>query len=60
MCGISGYADFENDVSGEHEVINSMNEMLTHRGPDASGLWLCNEAAIGHRQIGRASCRERV
>lgn len=51
MCGIVGYADFEKDVSNEHEILNGMNEMLTHRGPDASGLWLCSEAAIGHRRL---------
>ncbi len=51
MCGISGFADFEKDVSGENEILSAMNEMLTHRGPDAAGLWLCAEAAIGHRRL---------
>ena len=44
MCGIVGYIDFENDVSGEMEIINEMKDMLKHRGPDSSGVWLCNEA----------------
>jgi asparagine synthase (glutamine-hydrolysing) len=51
MCGIVGYIDFENDVSGEMEIINEMKDMLKHRGPDSSGVWLCNEAAIGHTRL---------
>ncbi|OQB14941.1 MAG: Asparagine synthetase (glutamine-hydrolyzing) 3 [Firmicutes bacterium ADurb.Bin193] len=51
MCGIAGFADFENNVSKEHEILNAMNEALAHRGPDASGIWLCKEAAIAHKRL---------
>jgi asparagine synthase (glutamine-hydrolysing) len=34
MCGIAGLAN-----CGDSEVLSRMTDMLTHRGPDDSGLW---------------------
>jgi len=51
MCGIVGYVDFENDISNEQEILTNMNDTLSARGPDASGIWMSKEAAIGHRRL---------
>ena len=34
MCGISGLVN-----CGDHETLIRMTNVLTHRGPDDSGLW---------------------
>ena len=32
------------------EIINEMKDTKA-QGPDSSGVWLCNEAAIGHTRL---------
>lgn len=48
MCGIAGFVG-----TGETEVLARMTAMLTHRGPDAEGLWSDRQAGIflGHRRL---------
>ena len=51
MCGIAGYVSpkpFE-----ARAVMEAMCNMLAHRGPDASGVWLDSSAglAMGHRRL---------
>src|SRR5437763_21489 len=51
MCGISGWVDFDRDLSGERQILEVMNRTMACRGPDASGLWLASHAALGHRRL---------
>jgi asparagine synthase (glutamine-hydrolysing) len=51
MCGITGWVDFERDLSGERQILEVMNRTMACRGPDASGLWLAPRAALGHRRL---------
>ncbi|MTV48684.1 asparagine synthase (glutamine-hydrolyzing) [Heliobacillus mobilis] len=51
MCGIVGWIDWEGDLSQRGPVLHSMVETLTHRGPDASGVWISPQALIGHRRL---------
>jgi len=51
MCGISGWVDWEKDLSGQNALIEKMTETLRHRGPDARGIWLSSRAALGHRRL---------
>jgi len=51
MCGIAGWIDREADLTGQRPVIEAMNETLSHRGPDASGVWLSPRAALAHRRL---------
>jgi len=51
MCGITGWIDWEKDLSNQHPIISRMTETLTNRGPDASGIWLSRQAALGHRRL---------
>jgi asparagine synthase (glutamine-hydrolysing) len=49
VCGIAGI------VSGagpaDEAAVRRMNAALTHRGPDAEGLWSRGRAVLGHRRL---------
>ena len=52
MCGITGI--FGNLRKEEFDnSIHEMSSMLTHRGPDDSGIWINpdNKVAFGHRRL---------
>lgn len=51
MCGIAGWIDWERDLASQRGILAKMVEVLTHRGPDASGFWLSRRAALGHRRL---------
>jgi asparagine synthase (glutamine-hydrolysing) len=50
MCGISGIFGLE-DISDPKGLVNSMNQALSHRGPDAQGIYLQEEVCLGHRRL---------
>jgi asparagine synthase (glutamine-hydrolysing) len=45
MCGINGF-NWENK-----DLINKMNECIKHRGPDQSGIFICDDLSIGHTRL---------
>ena len=49
MCGISGYYDSVNSIASLNESLN----ILQHRGPDDSGIYIDNSSNIGmgHRRL---------
>ena len=53
MCGISGFADFNKRT--ERSVLEKMNRMLAHRGPDGEGYGMYQHAdaaiGLGHRRL---------
>ncbi len=53
MCGISGFADFNNKTG--QAILEKMNRSLAHRGPDGEGYAMFNDAAatigLGHRRL---------
>lgn len=51
MCGITGWIDWEEDLTGKRPIIENMTERLNPRGPDTSGYWFSQRAAIGHRRL---------
>lgn len=51
MCGITGWIDWEEDLTNRQDVLQAMVETLAARGPDASGMYLAQHAAIGHRRL---------
>jgi asparagine synthase (glutamine-hydrolysing) len=51
VCGITGWVDWERDLTAEGEVVRAMTGQLTARGPDAGGVWLSPRAALGHRRL---------
>ncbi|MCL4425002.1 MAG: asparagine synthase (glutamine-hydrolyzing) [Firmicutes bacterium] len=51
MCGIVGWIDREKDLRQERQVLLTMTEQLSSRGPDAAGVWISPHAALGHRRL---------
>ncbi|TDA66943.1 MAG: asparagine synthase (glutamine-hydrolyzing) [Clostridia bacterium] len=51
MCGISGWIDWEADLTREADILQAMAETLAGRGPDAAGLWLSRSAGLAHRRL---------
>lgn len=55
MCGINGY--IQNQSSSDktaEQIVADMAERLSHRGPDAQGVWVekvRNRLALGHRRL---------
>lgn len=50
MCGILGYAG---TPSIAPDVLASMRDTMSHRGPDDSGLWISSDnfSGLGHRRL---------
>ncbi len=55
MCGIAGVitTDRNEDVSALERSVHLMTEVLSHRGPDDSGVWVdsASGVALGHRRL---------
>ncbi|MHB9059452.1 MAG: asparagine synthase (glutamine-hydrolyzing), partial [Bacillota bacterium] len=51
MCGITGWIDWQRDLTKEGPTIEAMAATLAHRGPDAAGTWLSPRCAFGHRRL---------
>ncbi len=48
MCGFVG---FTNQIDNSHQVIETMMDTIRHRGPDASGKYVDENIALGHRRL---------
>lgn len=51
MCGITGWIDWDNDLTQKTAILKKMSDTLTFRGPDAEGFWLSPHAALAHRRL---------
>ncbi|MFC0212647.1 asparagine synthase (glutamine-hydrolyzing) [Paenibacillus chartarius] len=51
MCGITGWIDWRKDLTQYPSVLVNMTETLVARGPDASGTWITQHCALGHRRL---------
>ncbi|TFE30663.1 asparagine synthase (glutamine-hydrolyzing) [Cohnella luojiensis] len=51
MCGITGWIDWNKDLTTQADTIEKMTETLELRGPDAAGTWLSRHCAFGHRRL---------
>ena len=49
MCGISGIALKDGEVSRER--LRAMTDVLQHRGPDDSGIFIHKNIGLGHRRL---------
>jgi len=51
MCGIAGWIDFEQPIN--KDVLNSMCNILVHRGPDGGDTWIEKNGKVGfaHRRL---------
>lgn len=52
MCGIAGFAATQ-PVGSAGETVRRMTSAIAHRGPDADGHWVSDDArvALGHRRL---------
>jgi asparagine synthase (glutamine-hydrolysing) len=51
MCGITGWIDWNQDLTKHPTTIENMAETLKPRGPDAAGTWITIHCALGHRRL---------
>lgn len=51
MCGITGWLDWERDMTGQGSVLEAMADTLKLRGPDAGGVWLAPRVGLAHRRL---------
>ncbi len=52
MCGIAGIYNLNSLAGRESElIIEKMNHMMAHRGPDAEGLFRHGQVCFGHRRL---------
>jgi asparagine synthase (glutamine-hydrolysing) len=50
MCGITGFVN-KSGVAASQAVLADMVETLRHRGPDARGMFLHENVALGHARL---------
>lgn len=48
MCGIVG---FTNTINNSNDTLEKMMDRIRHRGPDASGKYIDEDIALGHRRL---------
>ncbi|MEU4834418.1 asparagine synthase (glutamine-hydrolyzing) [Streptosporangium sp. NPDC023615] len=51
MCGITGWVDFERDLTAELRLLREMADTMACRGPDDAGVWADTHVGIGHRRL---------
>jgi asparagine synthase (glutamine-hydrolysing) len=54
MCGISGLIHLNHQtVNHLHERLDTMNDLLIHRGPDGEGIWMMDkqQGGLAHRRL---------
>jgi asparagine synthase (glutamine-hydrolysing) len=50
MCGIVGIFNLNSEPVNQ-ELLLGMTRLLSHRGPDDEGLYLCGKVGLGHRRL---------
>jgi asparagine synthase (glutamine-hydrolysing) len=51
MCGIAGFLGHKGDISERHKLMKGMVSTLSHRGPDAWGLYISEKISLGHTRL---------
>lgn len=50
MCGITGYTDWQGNIKNSNAIIK-MTKTQDKRGPDGHGVWISQNAALGHTRL---------
>jgi len=50
MCGIAGIINFTGQSPTEN-LLTQMTDVIEHRGPDGSGVYISDGVAFGHRRL---------
>jgi asparagine synthase (glutamine-hydrolysing) len=51
MCGFAGIAHFDSDRTVDIDRLRRMRDVLSHRGPDGSGLFIDRMVGLSHRRL---------
>src|SRR5262245_57682190 len=51
MCGISGIYHYSNTSPVSRPELESLTDVLSHRGPDGSGYYVRGPVGLGHRRL---------
>ncbi len=51
MCGVTGWVDLDRDLGTERDTLDAMTATMACRGPDAGGVVIDGNAALGHRRL---------
>ena len=51
MCGFVGFSDLKHTLSDKNDILSKMMDRIVHRGPDMSGEFVCDDAALGFRRL---------
>lgn len=51
MCGLAGWISSRRNLRDERLMLEKMCETLAKRGPDSSGYYLSQKAALGHKRL---------
>jgi asparagine synthase (glutamine-hydrolysing) len=51
MCGIAGIISAVQITGADVDLVNRMNDVQRHRGPDDEGLYFDKNCALGHRRL---------
>lgn len=57
MCGVTGILSTQ-ELPNLEERISKMNDSINHRGPDAGGIYLNKNLALGHRRLSIIDTRD--
>ncbi|MBO0952317.1 asparagine synthase (glutamine-hydrolyzing) [Fibrella forsythiae] len=50
MCGIAGLIN-RSQSNADPALVRLMTQCMSHRGPDAEGIWADGQVALGHRRL---------
>jgi asparagine synthase (glutamine-hydrolysing) len=51
MCGIAGIYHYSNASPASRTELESLTDVLSHRGPDGSGYYIQGPVGLGHRRL---------
>ncbi|KGP71544.1 asparagine synthase (glutamine-hydrolyzing) [Pontibacillus yanchengensis] len=51
MCGISGWVDYQKDLTNYSNIVENMAKTLQYRGPDEANAWIKPHVAFGHQRL---------
>src|SRR5688500_11132992 len=51
MCGITGIYHYGSDRPVDPARLMAMTDLLAHRGPDDSGVYVAGNLGLGHRRL---------
>ena len=51
MCGICGILNLQREAPADRHLLEAMNRLLIHRGPDDEGYYVAGPVGLAHRRL---------